>query len=148
MSSPRVCFPSLWKFYSQIPSVFKVKFPESSQSLCWIPKVGRSDAYPRTFVTVREILWYNCSPVCGSSAWWLYGGANGDVLHEGLCHIIHEPCLMQSEPLPPWQATADLCVSVSTGDTQSLKSKSGSVFQGSLLLSPGSCCAQRFVCAL
>ena len=40
---------------------------------------------------------------------------------------------MQSEPLPPWQATADLCVSVSTGDTQTLKSKSGSVFVGSLV---------------
>ena len=30
---------------------------------------------PRTFATVQELICYNCSPVCGMSAWWLYGGA-------------------------------------------------------------------------
>ena len=29
----------LWKFYSQIPLAFKVKFPGDSQSLCWIPRL-------------------------------------------------------------------------------------------------------------
>ena len=32
--------PVLWKFYNQIPLALNVKFPESSQSLCWIPRLG------------------------------------------------------------------------------------------------------------
>ena len=34
---------------------------------------------PRTFLTVREFIWYNCSAVCGLSAQWPYGGVNGDL---------------------------------------------------------------------
>ena len=30
--------------------------------------VGKPIVAPRTFVTVQELLWYNCSPVSGSSA--------------------------------------------------------------------------------
>ena len=37
---PRVCFPVLWNFCNQIPLAFKVKFPGSSQFLCWIPRLG------------------------------------------------------------------------------------------------------------
>ena len=48
----------------------------------------------------------------------------------------HRPC---SRP-PPTHA--------STGDSWTLTGKSGSVSVGSLLLSPGSRCAQGFVCAL
>ena len=33
-------FPVLWKFYNEIPLVFKVKFPGGSQSLCWILRLG------------------------------------------------------------------------------------------------------------
>ena len=36
--------------------------------------------------------------------WWLYGGVNGDLLQEGLCHT--QLCCTQS-PLPLQQATAD-----------------------------------------
>ena len=32
------------------------------------PQVGKSIVGPRTFLTVWEFLWYNCSAVCGSSA--------------------------------------------------------------------------------
>ena len=32
------------------------------------PQVGKSVLGPRTFATVREFLWYNCSPGCVSSA--------------------------------------------------------------------------------
>ena len=35
---------------------------------------------------MRELLWYNGSPVCGLSAWWLCGVANGDLLPEDLGH--------------------------------------------------------------
>ena len=63
---------------------------------------------PRTFLTVQEFLLYNFCAVCGSCARWLCGGAN-DNLQEGLCHTLHDPGLLQPEPLFVWQATADLC---------------------------------------
>ena len=43
--------------------------------------------------------WYNCSPFCGLSAQWFYGGA----------YTSHLPGLLQPEPLSPQQATADPC---------------------------------------
>ena len=64
---------------------------------------------PRTFLTVQEFLWYNFSAVSGSSAQWLYGGANGDLLQEGLCYMLHDPGLLQ------------LLTHVSAGDTQTLR---------------------------
>ena len=84
---------------SQIPWGFSVPLPD--------PQVGNSVVGPRTFLTVREFLWYNCSAVCGSSARCLYGGANGDLLQEGLSHTLHDPDLVQPEPLSPQQVTAD-----------------------------------------
>ena len=57
-----------------------------------------------------EFIWYECSAVCELSAWWLYGGVNGDFLQEGLCYMLCDPGLLQQEPLPLWQATADLCL--------------------------------------
>ena len=33
---------------------------------------------------MREFLWYYCSAVCGVSALWLYGVANGNLLPRGL----------------------------------------------------------------
>ena len=32
--------PTLWKYYNQIPLAFKVGFPEDSQSLCQVPRLG------------------------------------------------------------------------------------------------------------
>ena len=57
-----------------------------------------------------EFLWYNCSAVCGSSAGQLYGGANVELLQEGLCHMLSDPGLLQPEPLSPQQATTDPCL--------------------------------------
>ena len=84
---------------------------------------------PRTFATVQEFLWCNCSPVCGLSALWLCGGTDGDLLQEDLCHTLYLPGLLQPEALSPWQATAD---PASAGDTQTLRGRPGSVFVGSL----------------
>ena len=42
--------------------------------------------------------------------WQLYGGVNGDFLQEGLCHTLCDLGLLQQEPLPLRQATADLCL--------------------------------------
>ena len=63
--------------------------------------------------------WYNCSPVSGSSARWLDGGA----------HTLGLLGLLQPEPLSVQQITAGLA---SAGDTQTLKGRSASVSVGSL----------------
>ena len=94
-------------------SVIKSHWPPKSNSLGFSvplldPEVGKSVVGPRTFLTVQEFIWYNCSSVCGSSAWWLYGGVNGDLLQEGLCHTLGDPGLLHPKPLPLRQATADL----------------------------------------
>ena len=48
------------------------------------PQVGKSVVSLGTFLTMREFLWYYCSAVCGVSALWLYGVANGNLLPRGL----------------------------------------------------------------
>ena len=75
---------------------------------------------PRTFLTVQGFLWYNCFAVCGLSALLLYGGVNGDLPKEGLCHSLHDLGVLQPEPL------------ASARDMQTLKGKSGSVSVGCL----------------
>ena len=65
-----------------------------------------------------------------SSALGLYYGANCDLLQEGLCHMLHDPGLLQSDPLSLWLTCS------SAGDTQTLKGRSGSVSMGPL--GPGS----------
>ena len=86
-------------------SVIKSHWPSQSNSLGVLsplpdPQLGKSVVGPRTFAAVQELLWYNCSPFCGLSAGWLYGGA----------HKQHLPGLWQSEPQSPRQTTADLCL--------------------------------------
>ena len=103
---PRVCYPSLWQFCNQTPLAIKVKFPGGSQSLD--AQVGKSVVGPRTFTTTQELLWYNCSPVCGLFPQWLCGGA----------HILCLPGLLQPEPLSLQQATADLCLCRRHSDIQ------------------------------
>ena len=59
--------PVLWKFCNQIPLPFKVSFPEVSQFPCQsLPQARKPDMWFQTFTTVGELLWYYCSPVCGS----------------------------------------------------------------------------------
>ena len=61
--------------------------------------------------------------------WWLYGGVNGDLLQKGLCHI--QVCCTQG----PCPCDSPLLTHISTGDTQTLKGRSGSVSMG--FLGPG-----------
>ena len=56
---------------------------------------------------IIQILPNNHSAVC---AWQLCGGANDDLLQEGLCHTLCVSGLLQPEPLSPQQATADACL--------------------------------------
>ena len=53
--------PVLWKFCNQIPLASKVKFPGGFSVPLPDPQVGKSVVGPRNFLTVRELLWYNCS---------------------------------------------------------------------------------------
>ena len=84
----RICFPSpvlssiikSTGLQSQILWEFSIPLPD--------PQVGKSVVDPRTFLTVWEFLWYNCSAFCRSSAQWLYGGVNGDLFQEGLWHRV------------------------------------------------------------
>ena len=107
------------------------------------PQVGKSVVRPRSFTAVQELLWNNCSPVCGSPTWWLYSGANGDLLQEDLGHVLQLPGLVLLEPLSPWLATADPRLHrrhSQAGLAQSLV--------GVIAPLPGSCCAQGFICTL
>ena len=95
------------------------------------PQVGKSVVGPRTFAAVRELLWYNCFPVCGLPARHLYGGTNGNLLLVDLCHMLHLPGLLQPEPLPLQQVTDDPCLGRRHSNTQrqvwlSLRGVSGS----------------------
>ena len=81
------------------------------------PQAGKYSVSPRTVTTVGELLWYNCSPVCGLPAQCLYGGV----------HTQRLPGLLQPVPLSQWQTTAD---HPSAGDPQTFKSRSGSVSCG------------------
>ena len=66
-----------------------------------------------------------CFPVL-CKFWWLYGGVNGDLLQESLCHT--QVCCTQS----PCPCGRPLLTHTSIGDTQTLKGRSGSVSVGSL----------------
>ena len=86
---------------SCLSSVIKSHWPPKSNLLgipiaLLDPQVGKSVVGPRTFLAVREFLWYNCFAVFGSSSWQLNGGANSDLL-QMLC----DPDLLQLEPLSP-----------------------------------------------
>ena len=96
--------PVLWKFYNQIPLASKVKFPGISQSPCQIPRLRNLLWILELSLTVQELVWYNCSEICGLSVQGLYGGANGNLLQEGLCPRLHVPGLLQLEAVCLWQA--------------------------------------------
>ena len=99
---------------------------------------------PRTFETVKELFWHNCSPVCGSSAWWFYSGVNDNLLKEDYAaHCASQVCCNQN-PCPQGRS---LLTRASTGDTQSNAGLAQSLV-GVIAPFPQSWCAQGFVCAL
>ena len=95
--------------------------------LCLLdPQVGKSVVGPRTFLTMREFLWYNCSAVCGSSAQRLYGGATSSKRAYAK-HWVTQVCCSQS----PCPHDRPLLTRAPAGDTQTLKGRSGSVWSWS-----------------
>ena len=114
---------------SQIAWGFSVPLPD--------PQVGKSVVVSRTFTTVKELLWYNCYTVCGASAPQLSNGANGDLFLENLyCTHAFQECCSQS----PGPGGRPLLTYISSGDTQTLKGRSGSVSCGVTAPFPGSWC--------
>ena len=91
--------------------------------LCW----RLLDTHSQVWVS---FLWGHCSFLLGPGVhkvlfvpskslfpvlckfWWFYGGVNGDLLQEGLCHT--QACCTQS----PWPCGSPLLTCTSTGDTQ------------------------------
>ena len=128
----------LWDYNENWP--FPVLWPLLNFPNLPDPQVGKSVVGPTTFTTVLELLCYNCSPVCGSSAQQLYSGMNGDLFQEDLCHTCHasQDCCRQS-PCPHGRS---LLTHNSAGDTQMLKGRSDLVSCG------GQCSFQYFVCSL
>ena len=63
----------------------------------WIPfllsdlQAGKPDVGLRTFTTVVKLLWYYCSPVCGSPSWWVW-----DLI---LSWLHPSNCLVEVSPL-------------------------------------------------
>ena len=97
----------LWKFCNQIPLAFKFKFPGGSQSFCPNPRLGNLLWALELLQQHEKLLCYDCSPVCGLSAWLICGWSHGDLLQEDFCHLPHLPGL-QSEPLSLRWVAADL----------------------------------------
>ena len=122
--------------FALLPWGFSVPLPD--------PKVEKSLVCPKTFAKVRERLWYNYSPVCGSSARWFHSGANSDPHQKELCHTPPR-CAAAGNPVP----TANFCWVMSPQET--LKdSKAGLAHSlvEAVAPFPGSWCTQAFVCAL
>ena len=76
--------------------------------------------YTQGFVCALQVF---VSPIL-CKFWQLYGGVNGDLLKEGLCHT--QVCCTQS----PCLCSRPLLTRTSRGDTQTLKGRSGSVSVG------------------
>ena len=60
---PRVCFPNPMEVQSSTPTGHQSQISWEYSVALQFPKVEMSVVGPRTFATVRELLWYNCSPV-------------------------------------------------------------------------------------
>ena len=82
------------------------------------PRFGKSVVGSRTFVTMWELLLYNCSLVCGLSARRLYSVANGDLLQWIYATRCTSQACCSQGPCPRCRS---LLTCVSTGDTQTLR---------------------------
>ena len=80
--------------------------------------------------------WYTQGSVCTLQVsvspvlckfWWLYGGINGDLLQESLCHT--QDCCTQS----PCHCSRPLLTCTSIGDAQTFKSMYGQSLWGLLI---------------
>ena len=103
----KVLFVSSKSLFPQscVSSVIKSHWPPKSNYLGVVSpfarsQVGKSVVGSGSFLTVQEFLWDHCSAICGLSAQQLYGGVNGDLLQEDLCHRLCDPELCPEIPCP------------------------------------------------
>ena len=111
------------------------RLTDKSGSVSW----GRLYLSPGSGCTQGSVCTFqeSVSPIL-CKFWQLYGGINGDLLQEGLCHT--QGCCPQS----PCPCGSPLLTHASAGDTQTLKGRSGSVSVGSpgahkVLFEPSKC---------
>ena len=120
--------PVLCKFCNWIPLASKVKFFGGSQSLCQIPKVGKSVEGPRT-LRVWECIWYNCSQfvrlLLGGSMVGLITISSKTVY---ATHCVTQVCCTENH----CPCGRPLLTHTCARDTQTLKRRPGSVSVGSL----------------
>ena len=127
-------------------SVVKSHWPSKSNSLGVLSPFARIPGGeiccgPLNFCNSARMPLVYRSPVCGSSARWLYRGTDGNLLQKDLCHTPCLPGLLQPEPLSPRQATAD---QASTRDTPTIKGRSGSISRGGHCSFPSVLLCMRF----
>ena len=96
--------PILCKFCNQSQILWEFSVPLLD------PQVGKSGVGPRTFLTVREFPWYNCSAVCGSSVGQLKSNSFKRAHATGCV-----PRELHAEPLP---CGRPLLTRASTGDSE------------------------------
>ena len=125
-------------------SIIKSCWPSKSDSWGFpVPllelQVGKSIVGPRTFATLRELVWYNCAAASGLPTTWLYGRATGSVVgltvtsfrrtNATLCGS--QACYCRG-PCPHGKS---LLTHASTGDPDAHRQVWLSLLWGSLLLS-------------
>ena len=119
--------PVLWKLCNRIPLVFKVKFPGGSQSLCQILRLGN-------LLWALELL-QQCENFFGITVLQFVGRLlSGSIVEQmaasskrtdATCRASQPGCSQSPRP-----RSRLLLTCASTGDTQTLKGWSGSVFCG------------------
>ena len=126
-----VCAKSLFP-QSCASSVIKLHWPLKSNCLGVLsplpdPQIGKPVVGPRTFLTVRAFLWFNCSAAVGRLLGSSIVGpmATSSNRAYATCSMTHI-CCGQS----PCPCSRPLLIHASTGDA--LKRRSGSVSVGSL----------------
>ena len=119
--------PVLGRYCNQILLVFKVKLKDcQSRGLSVplpIPQVVKSVVGPRIFATVRELLWYNCFQVVGC----LLSGSIVKLMAVSSKRTYATGHASQACSQSPCPCGRPLLTRASTGDTQILKDRSGSV---------------------
>ena len=132
---PQSCGSSVIKSFglqSQIPWGFSVPLAD--------PQVGKSVVGPITFAKLQELLCCNCSPICGLSAQPMVGLMASSSKRTYTIHCTSQVWCIQS-PCPHGRP---LMTRASTGDTQTLKGRSGSVSFVSHCSFPWVLCPQGF----
>ena len=137
--------PVLWKFCNQIPLAFKVKFPGDSQSLCWVPRLGNLLWALELLQKCRNsfgIIFLQCVDcLLGGSMVGLV-----EISSKKTCTTDHTSQVCSSQSPCSHRRTLQTCAS--TGDTKTLKRRSGSVSCGGHCSNSGSWCPQGLVCIL